>query len=159
MIKLVATGGNPFETYPQLRAIWPKPYATFAERASTRDSETGQVLLITFEGTVVGISGVFDERDDKDDIYLRWTGVVPGLRGRGIGKRAIELLVDEVCPRFYATRSSLIELVPENEYGRTLVEPFFRAVGFAKHGGLVTYDWINHAWQPYILHFKTGLDR
>jgi hypothetical protein len=113
----------------------------------------GQVLLILDDTKVVGITGVFDEHDNKDDIYLRWTGVVPDLRCRGIGRHTIELLVAEGCPRFYATRSNLIELVPENKYGRTLVEPFFQAVGFVKHGGMKMYDWINHAWQPFILRF------
>jgi len=152
-IKLVEAYGNPFELFPQLRTIWPQPYAQIAEEASGEDSHTGQVLLIMYLNVVVGITGVFDDCDYPDDIFLRWHGVIPEARRSGIARKALELLIYSACNKFYPDRKNLVELVPDNEYGRTIVEPFFQHIGFVKRGPLETWDWIDHAWQPYVLAF------
>jgi hypothetical protein len=153
-INLIQAEGSPFDLHPQLQTIWPEPYNTFAREASAEDSHTGQVQLIMLDNAVVGITGVFSEDDNDDDVFLRWHGVVPGLRHSGIARAAIELLVADVSPLFYPERKRLIELVPHTEYGRTIVEPFFQKVGFVKHGRLERYDWVDHEWQPYALTFK-----
>jgi hypothetical protein len=153
IIKLIKAEGSPFDIYPELQTIWPEPYNTFAKEASEQDSVIGQVLLITLDNTVVGITGVFDISEQPDDIFLRWHGVIPSQRRTGIARTALELLVTDICPIFYPGRKRLIELIPHTEYGRTIVEPFFQKVGFVKHGALEQYDWIDHEWQPYALTF------
>jgi GNAT superfamily N-acetyltransferase len=161
-IKLVQATGSPFDLYPQLQTIWPEPYNSIAHEISSEDSNTGEIYLITLDDEVVGITGVFSSEDYPEDqlgehpenIYLRWTGVVPNIRKSGIGRAALDLLLRDVCPFHYPNRKHLVELVPHTDYGRTVVEPFFQKVGFVKHGPLERYDWIDHEWQPYLLTFK-----
>jgi hypothetical protein len=158
-IKLVTAEGSPFDLYPQLQTIWPEPYNTFAHEASAEDSHTGEVYLIVLDDQVVGTTGLFLSDDHPEDglgerptdVYLRWTGVVPGLRKGGVARQALELLVRDECSKRFPDRNRLIELVPHTEYGRTIVEPFFQKVGFVKHGPLERYEWIDHEWQPYAL--------
>lgn len=161
-IKLVTAGGSPFDLHPQLQNIWPDPYNSIAHQVSAEDSYKGEIYLITLDDAVVGITGVFlseeypeDQlEENQNDIYLRWTGVIPDLRKGGIARKALEMLVTDICPKHYPTRNKLVELVPHTEYGRTIVEPFFQKVGFVKYGPLERYDWVDHEWQPYVLKFK-----
>ena len=134
MINLVNAIGNPFELHPQLRTIWPEPYATAAAEASATDSDTGDVWLIVKDQEVVGITGIFLDSDGSpEEIFLRWHGIVQRERGNGTAKAALRLAVERIRDVF-PERKRLVELAPDNEYGWTLVIPHFFSLGFVRDG-------------------------
>ena len=123
-------GGDPFALYSFLQEIWPEPYKRDAAFASRVDSESGEIFYITRDTEVVGITGVFsDDIASTEDLFLRWTGVAPGLRQSGLGRAAIRQLA-QLCLARYPERKRLIELVPDNAYGHTVAKPFFEKLGF-----------------------------
>ena len=122
---------NPFEVHPQLREIWPEPYAREAEIASHVDAHSGQILYILNDGTVVGITGIFFDDKSPKDVFLRWSGIIPMYRRQHLMTQAFEhllRLIIGLCPE----RERLIELVPDNEYGHNVALPFFLDAGFEK---------------------------
>ncbi|SAL88492.1 hypothetical protein AWB74_08588 [Caballeronia arvi] len=126
----VDTGDDPFARYPSLQDIWPEPYRSEAARISRVHSASGEVFYVALDGTVIGITGVFfDDNNAPSDVYLRWTGVVPTVRQKGLG-RAVIRLVANLCQQRYPTRKRLIELLPDNEYGHAFPRPFFERIGF-----------------------------
>jgi len=133
---------NPFEEYPVLEEIWPDPYRAFAYEASKEDCQTGQILFIINRFNVVGITGIFFEPENDEDVFLRWTGIMPEARKFGIGKQAIQQVIS-LCKGWLPGRKRLVELIPDNEYGDRLVEPFFYRCGFvpSKIGKHEVCDW------------------
>jgi len=150
-VLIVPATGDPFALYPQLRTIWPTPFKEMAEEASKDHSHTGQVWLILKDNDVVGITGVFDDDEWPDVVLLRWHGVVPQLRGQGIGRLALDLLVAHVCPKFYPEYKRLVEFVPHNDYGKTKVYQFFKRCNFVDYGPLVDLGYGPKLWQPVSL--------
>ena len=140
---------NPFSDYPRLRSIWPEPYAQQAEHASAVDCQTGQILYIEQYGAVVGITGIFFEPECPTDIFLRWTGVVPECRCRGIATEALRLLA-YMCASWCPDRKRLIELVPDNEYGHQVPLPFFTNLGFVPCS-VVAHEATDWPVLPYAL--------
>lgn len=126
-VSLVTPTCAPFAGHPQLCRIWPAPYHEFAEHASNEDWGTGQVWLIQHDQQIVGITGLFLEPDVDDLVYLRWTGVLPEFRRHGIAHRALQTVCHMAANTTRAR--TLVELVPDNDYGKT-VAPFFRNFGF-----------------------------
>lgn len=124
------THENPFAFFPFLNNIWPEPYAHAARQATKSDYKSGQLFYIIHAGVVIGITGVWiDPNGAETDLYLRWTGLVPAYRGRGYATQALIQLI-RICRGFCPSRTRLIELVPDNEYGDTVAKPFFEAFGF-----------------------------
>jgi len=134
MIKLKRVlGGDPFKEYPQLKEIWPDPYRYHAALASRIDSDSGEVFYIKEDGEVIGITGYFiDDECSGSGAFLRWTGIIPARRGNGIGRKALYELA-RTLHQAYPQREKIIELIPDNEYGATIVQPFFESVGFAPY--------------------------
>ncbi len=136
--------------------IWPMPYAADAAFASVEDgltNPTGQVFFIKGGNYIIGITGFFDPDPDCGNAYLRWTGVLPQYRGTGAFRAAIELLkmhLKGVDPRF----SELIELVPDNEYGQSIVGAF-TATGWVLDSGREVPEGEDADWpvKPYVLSF------
>lgn len=143
---LIPAPHDPWRHNPQFASIWPEPYATEAREASAADWRSGMIHLIAYEVHVVGITGYFFIPGDDKNVYLRWHGVVPEMRGKGIGRVAIRLLA-LMLSEYFPTRS-LVELAPDNEYGKT-VEPFFAACGFVKQAERVSY--CGEMWWPWHL--------
>lgn len=136
-IKFVAVGkGDPFEYQPQLKTIWPEPYGSCAAEASRIDSGTGEIFYAMYYGLVIGITGVFTYPEAPNDVYLRWTGVIPEFRKSGIGRGIIQSIIQH-CRNVFPDRERLIELVPDNEYGHTVPKPFFEKLGFAQEGATI----------------------
>lgn len=126
----VTAGDDPFVDHPSLQDIWPEPYRGEAARISRVHSATGEIFYVALDGVVVGITGVFfEENIAPEDVYLRWTGVVPTARQEGLGRSVIRL-VAQLCQERYPTRKRLIELVPDNAYGHAIPKPFFEKIGF-----------------------------
>ena len=126
----VSTEDDPFALHPSLQDIWPEPYRSEAARISRVDSASGEIFYVALDGAVIGITGVFFEDNiAPEDAYLRWTGVVPTLRHKGLGRSVIRLIA-KLCQQRYPTRKRLIELLPDNEYGHAFSKPFFEKIGF-----------------------------
>ncbi|MGE8453319.1 MAG: GNAT family N-acetyltransferase [Pseudomonadales bacterium] len=119
-----------YDAEPMIRTIWPEPYATPAVEAFKADHATGQIFMIADGSTMIGLTGYFFEGSDPPLVYLRWTGVRPSYRRLGVGARALKLLVEHLREETWATK--LVELVPDNEYGKP-VEEFFLAQGFVRN--------------------------
>lgn len=157
IISLEKAEGDPFALYPQLEDIWPSPYVELARQYSAEDSHTGQVFLIKNVCDVIGITGVFVDEDEPDDLlFLRWTGVIPKQRRSGATRAALELLISGPIVAMYPARRWLVELVPCNPYGRILVEPFFQKLGFIKRGDPRSYAGMEYQSQEYFLDLFFG---
>lgn len=129
----VQAGNDPFEDHPSLKSIWPEPYGSAAAYASRVDSGTGEIFYIVRDQDVVGITGLFLDDTNTSDIFLRWTGIVPGLRQGGLAREALRQLT-ALCKAEHPERTRLVELVPDNEYGHRVAKPFFEKVGFIPEG-------------------------
>lgn len=147
--------GDPFEEHPRLKQIWPSPYREIAQEAAAEDiaamrggARLGGVFLAWLDGAVVGISGYFPLEESKI-IGLRWHGVVPEQRGKGISADMLRLILPEALADF-PRAEELMELAPANEYG-VAIEKHFKKLGFKARGPQETYDWAENAWQPYHL--------
>jgi GNAT superfamily N-acetyltransferase len=124
------TDEDPFALHRSLWDIWPEPYRKEAAWASHIFSSSREIFYVVRGGEVVGITGVFfDEEGDPADGFLRWTGIIPGLRKTGLGRLAIEQLA-RLCQQRYPECRRLVELVPDNEYGHTVPKQFFEKLGF-----------------------------
>ena len=133
---VVAADPDPFEAHASLKEVWPEPYASEAALASREDSATGEIFYILLEEDVVGITGIFFDDASPDEVFLRWTGVIPGLRRGGVAREAVRQLAG-LCKARYPQGKRLVELVPDNDYGHSTARPFFEKVGFVKIEALV----------------------
>jgi RimJ/RimL family protein N-acetyltransferase len=129
----VQAGDDPFEDHPSLKSIWPEPYGREAAYASRVDSGTNEIFYIVRDQEVVGITGLFLDETNSTDIFLRWTGIVPGLRQGGLAREALSQLT-ALCKAEHPNRTRLVELVPDNDYGHRVAKPFFEKVGFIPEG-------------------------
>lgn len=157
------TAGNPFERFPQLRAVWPDPkLQALAEEATIEEVDrlsqhvkTGPIFLVVHvdEATkaqrVVGITGFFIYDETGLNLGLRWHGIVPDERGKGFSRIALEQVRD-IARQAVPGAERLIELIPCTP-DRADIEPYFRAMGFKPHGPEETHEWAKHAWQPFAL--------
>lgn len=125
-------GSDPFHDYPALGLIWPEPYHSEARFASRADAKTGQIFYIVVDCEVVGITGYWIEARNEIDVWLRWHGVEPDMRGKGVAKQALKLLLAKMKNEVPATYTRIVELVPKNDYGREVAAPFFEKFGFVE---------------------------
>lgn len=54
-----------------------------------------RVHLITSDDNVVGLCGLYSLRDNVDDLWLAWFGIIPEFRNNGIGAEALRLMKQE----------------------------------------------------------------
>jgi GNAT superfamily N-acetyltransferase len=140
--------------------IWPEPYAQDAYLVTVEDGKrkpTGNVFAIRYVRPGVGlrnvgITGYFDIDNDKGIAYLRWTGLLPEYRGRGIFREALRQLVLQLKGA-NPSISALVELVPDNEYGHSIVVPAFERVGFKRNDSIRIPAGEDADWPciPYVL--------
>lgn len=158
--------GNPFQQYPQLLTIWPEPYISIVQEAIIEDLEIdsqdiplydiGGIYLIEHNNYVIGITGFFITTHEPEEIYLRWHGVISNQRGNGYSKEALTLVLKETLAK-YPNATTIIELVPMNDYGLPLIK-HFEKLGFLAVGDMEKYDWADHYWQPYHLNISQFLN-
>lgn len=140
--------------------IWPEPYAAAAAQATIEDGMIDpkyQIYLIMAEGAlgvkfVIGLTGVFDIHGST--AYLRWTGLLPEFRGKGAFRQSIWELT-QIIKGANPKLNSLIELVPDNDYGR-LIQGAFMNLGFTHEPDLdVIPEGEDSDWKviPYVLTF------
>lgn len=115
-----------------LLTIWPEPYKSEFRAVTIQDRMSGEIFYVFDDSRLVGITGIFFDDDCPDDIFLRWTGILPAERRKGYAAQVILQLVG-MCQLCYKSYSRLIELVPDNDYGHTVATPFFKALGFEEH--------------------------
>lgn len=88
---------NPQQTLfafaPALRAIWRDDLADIAamhtRQWETDKNESGNILLASVDGKLVGITGWY--RMSTSKAGLRWHGVIPGERNQGYSRQMIDL--------------------------------------------------------------------
>jgi len=137
--------GNPFEQHRVLRAIFPGDRAQHVEQDTLTDLAKGaadlygnHIYMIRDEsGEVVGITGFFKPgvgNGPVDTLALRWHGIAPVYRGRGLSERAFTAVCEEAS-RVHPLAERLIELVPlaDPDNARTLIG-YFEKLGFRKDG-------------------------
>lgn len=152
-------GQNPFAEWPALRSIWPEPHRSLAEEAvvehlqQMKDVELGDIQMILLDGRTVGISGYFPYDAEGTNLGLRWHGILPEVRGQGISAKALQLVARRAIERF-PQAGNLIELVPLTDEGE-VISSYFSKLGFAPVGEPETYEWAEHAWQPYAINLRT----
>lgn len=155
-----------FHRYPQLKTIWQEPFNEIMQEAYLEDMEKskehvnldfGDFYYIKKNNEIIGITGYFVLSDEDlilpynektSSIYLRWHGIIEKERNKGYSKKALNLLVEKALLK-YPGLNYITELVPQTEYGKSIIEPHFKKIGFEKYGKLEKYDWIDCYWQPY----------
>lgn len=122
--------------YPKLKTIWPEPYASEAFQCLDEDYEDGQIFYIKLNNKVIGMTGYWQDHSFSSDlVHLRWTGIIKKYRGKGYARDALIQLARLIKGAHLAFGDlsfmpCLVELIPDNEYGRTIVAPFFKKLGF-----------------------------
>lgn len=159
-------GNNPFADHPPLRTIWQGPlqrlaeegtYEVLTEENNYYTSEGFQrpedVFLICAEGRVIGLTGFFFE-ENPDDIFLRWTGVIPEYRRQGVSSQALILVLQE-ARRQFPNIKTVIENVPEHQSD---IIAFFAARGFQPTGPMEYDEWSDMVWQQHTADIATVLN-
>ena len=88
-------GESVFDTNPQLSTIWSKEATKEVRKATGKwcGGGDGEILLVMLGQDIVGITGWYDVGDDgippQAEIGLRWHGVIPQVRRRGISRTAL----------------------------------------------------------------------
>ena len=147
--------GDPFALYPALLTIWPEPSLTRARHDTVEslldldDEDFGAICLILLDGQVVGITGYYWYDDIGIELGLRWHGLLPAVRGRGLSASVLDALLQQIREQQPAA-TTLIELLPQTDYSATL-QRHFTKLGFRPVGPLERYDWSDYQWQPYHL--------
>lgn len=136
--------------------IWPAPYAAEATKATIDEAinrQLGQIFAIRSEHhQIVGITGYFDIHGHT--AYLRWTGIRPLFQRNGFFREAIKLLTTQLKGANPQV-DTLVELVPDNEYGNAISKAF-ESMGFIAQPDLdVIPEGEDADWKviPYVLHF------
>lgn len=164
---------DPFNTYPQLTYIWPEPFNSTMQEAVLEDYQiniehpeldVGNIYLAYKNNEVIGISGFFIADDtgytspynvNTTTIYLRWHGIINSERGKGISEEIMNLVLMEAQNK-YPKIQTLIELVPQTQYGIPLAK-HFNTLGFIPTGEKENYSWSEYSWQPYHLDIPSFL--
>lgn len=163
-----------FDTYPQLKNIWPLPFTETMQEAVTEDLhlakeyefDFGNIFVIKKDNNVIGITGFFVDdgsgtrqnyNENTTEIYLRWHGIIYEQRRQGISEYVMQLLLEQAGQR-YPQVETLIELVPLTDYGKPL-EEHFKKLGFIGVGHPENYDWSEYDWQPYHLNVPHFLSK
>lgn len=124
--------------YPKLKTIWPEPYASEAFACLDEDFEDGQIFYIKLNNKVIGMTGYWQDPEfPKHIIHLRWTGIIKKYRGKGYTKEALIQLAQIIKGAYVSfgdvsIMPGLVELIPNNEYGRIIVKPFFKKLEFVE---------------------------
>jgi RimJ/RimL family protein N-acetyltransferase len=147
--------GDPFTQHPSLLTIWPEPSLARARHDTVEslleidDEDFGAICLILLDGQVIGITGYYWYDDLGIELGLRWHGLLPAFRGKGLSAIVIDTLLQQIRAQQPAA-TTLIELVPQTDYSVALHRHFTR-LGFGAVGPLERYDWSDYLWQPYHL--------
>ena len=141
-----------FYKFPELKEIWDdKELQVEADKSFDRYDErgTGALFMIMDNEDIIGITGYY-LTDDKSMCGLRWHGVTPRYRGKGISTLAIKLVLKHIKEKEKQLRF-MQELVPFNY---TKIMSYFNKIGFK----LVNSEAIFHENMPTIKSYKVLLD-
>lgn len=132
------TTGNPFADHPQLKGIWHAGLQSHIEsdtesdlRMGAADPAKNRIYLILVAAEVVGITGFY--QIDVWGAGLRWHGVIPQARTRGVSRAAFALVRLEVL-KAYPGVHALIELVEMSDPDAVKLMPYFQSLGFKPVG-------------------------
>ena len=147
-LEVVRVDGSNWRTYRDVRLAMlqgaPRAFWTTYEQAASRTDEEWQQLagqshtwLALAQGDAVGSVGSFQLPDSpKDECVLVGMWVDPSARGRGVGERLVQTVLDAAAQQ--GLRRVLLEVAHENAPARALYERMgFRATG---HTGVMPHD-------------------
>lgn len=130
--------GNPFDEHPQLREIWHADLQPHVETDTMKDLALGNadparnlVYLIELDGTVVGITGVYNLGEDT--LGLRWHGVVPSARHGGVSAQAFRALVKQARQE-RPERRCIVEYIEMGDPNAPRLLAHFQQLGFRCEG-------------------------
>lgn len=157
------TGLDQRTVHNLIHNIWPAPYASDCVAVTQEDgfdNPTGEIFAIVFtpahgyQPRIIGITGYFGAETSKGWAYLRWTGVQTAFRRLGYMRESLKQLTTLLAGANPLLRE-LIELVPDNEYGRKTVMPAFEALGFKRDMTIPVPVGEDADWPvvPYVLTF------
>ncbi len=137
--------GNPFEQHPVLRTIFAGDRGQHVEQDTVDDLAKGTAdlyrnhvyLICDAGGTVVGITGFFQlgvGSGAHDTLALRWHGVAPAHRGRGLSEQGFAAVCKEAL-QVHPHAARLVELVPmaDADNANALIA-YFERLGFRRDG-------------------------
>lgn len=55
-------------------------------------NEMWEVYLIEHNRKICGVAGLYSHNDNRDELWLGWFGILPELRSKGIGTKALNLV-------------------------------------------------------------------
>jgi GNAT superfamily N-acetyltransferase len=73
-------------------------------------------VAVTAEGDIIGITALYKDRKDNDEVWLGWFGVHPNHRRHGLGSRLLRFAISKAEERGYS-RLKLYSSFDENERG------------------------------------------
>lgn len=139
---------SPFDIYPELMDIWPVPLNVFASEATEESlamqgGDGSEIFLILSSGKVIGITGYMPcmdgiedgqqfTRDSVTKIALRWHGIIPSYRGKGISEQVIKQMAT-LGGNAFKNASEFVEMVPNNALGVSIAA-YFSGLGFINTG-------------------------
>lgn len=147
-LKLCKT--NPFIDYPQFKSIWPEFSSGIAQEviAESIEKQEKGIYVIFDDDTPVGITGYFDLEYPNGEYWgLRWHGVLPEYRGKGISEQALYITALELKkhqPEVYG----LVEYIPHTDYSKYIFS-YFERFGFKALAEPEEVDWAPHKIQAY----------
>lgn len=134
-----------FELHPQLSEIWKEPLLSMAREGFVEMGRCeGGRFAIEETGRVVGVTGFYAVREEPSILRLRWHGLIPEARGRGLSGSAMRAAAELGRSRF-PQAELLVESMPSGAKG-ALIASHFEALGFSPRGrpqpgGAAGFDW------------------
>ncbi len=119
----------------ELSGIWPEPSATLMRRHTAQWIETGMdfgEVLLPIGGArravQVGITGWYPVPGTPEVVGLRWHGILPSWRGRGLSRIVLRLLARRLAHLAPEARWICDTVLPGSEAARR----HFEALGFVE---------------------------
>jgi len=108
------------EAVSLIEAVFPyktdqkKARRSFTDSLSRPDSDKQYWLAVNHQGSIVGITGLYDNDKDSNVVWLGWFGVHPQHRRHGLGSMLLEFAISEAIKRGFSVLK-LYSSFDENE--------------------------------------------
>ena len=93
-------------------------------------------VAVNKEGIVVGVTGLYFDRNDKSVVWLGWFGVHPKHRRQGIGSELLAFTIDEAKRRGY----SLLKLYTSSDENEKAARQLYKKFGFLQTASDIKSD-------------------
>lgn len=150
---------NPFEDYPEFKKIWPEFSSNLAQEVIAKSIEKKEdgLYVILYNDTPVGMTGFFDLEYPEGKYWgLRWHGVLPEYRGKGISEHALYITAMEL-KKHHPECIGIVEYIPHTDYSNYIFK-YFERFGFQAWAEPETVDWAPHKIQAYGINLDELID-